>query len=317
MSGTPVENRLAEYWSIFDFANKGYLGSAKYFKNMFASPIELENNKKQLDTFKKITSPFILRRLKTDKNIITDLPEKIENDRFVSLTKEQTAIYQNVVDSMIPEVEASDGSKIKRAGLLFKLMTALKQICNHPSQFLKKEDYSPKLSGKSEMMLNILESIYESNEKVLIFTQYKEMGDILVKMIENHFGISPLFLHGGISRKKRDEMVSGFQEKNHIKTFILSIKAGGTGLNLTEANHVIHYDLWWNPAVESQATDRAFRIGQQKNVMVYRLITRNSFEEKIDEMLQKKKDLANLAVSSGEKWIGDLSNTEISELVKL
>jgi len=317
MSGTPVENRLIEYWSIFDFTNKSYLGSAKYFKKEFALPIELDNNEKQLDTFKKITSPFILRRLKTDKKVITDLPEKVENDRFVQLTKEQTAIYQNVVNSIIPEVEAAGNGKIKRAGLVFKLMTALKQICNHPSQFLKKEDYSPKLSGKAGMMLNILDSIYENNEKVLIFTQYKEMGDILVKIIENHFGNTPLFLHGSVSRKKRDEMVNDFQEKNYIKTFILSIKAGGTGLNLTKANHVIHYDLWWNPAVESQATDRAFRIGQQKNVMVYRLITHGSFEEKINEMLQKKKELANLTISTGEKWIGDLSNNEISELVRL
>jgi len=317
MSGTPVENRLLEYWSISDFVNKRYLGSSKFFKQEFANPIELENNLKKLEIFKKVTSPFILRRLKTDKKIITDLPDKIENDRFVKLTKEQTAIYQNVVDSMIPSVEAAGNEKIKRSGLVFKLMTALKQVCNHPSQFLKKKDYSPALSGKAEMMLNILESVYESGEKALIFTQYKQMGGLLVKMIETRFGVSPLFLHGGISRKKRDEMVSDFQEKSHMKIFVLSLKAGGTGLNLTKANHVIHYDLWWNPAVEVQATDRAFRIGQKKNVMVYRLITRGSFEERINEMIQGKKALANLTVSTGEKWIGNLSDKEISELIRL
>ena len=317
MSGTPVENRLSEYWSIFDFVNKGYLGSLKYFKKEFSAPIEKDGNEQQLNKFKKITSPFILRRLKTDKTIISDLPDKIENDRYVSLTKEQTAIYKNVVDSMLKEVETLEKKDIKRAGIVFKLMTALKQICNHPSQFLKKEDYNVELSGKAIMLLDILQSIYESDEKVLIFTQYREMGEIIKIMIEEHFGRKAQFLHGGVSRKKRDQMVDDFQEKNHIKTFILSIKAGGTGLNLTKANHVIHYDLWWNPAVETQATDRAFRIGQNKNVMVYRLITKDTFEEKINEMLQKKKQLADLTVSAGEKWIGNLSNNELTELIKI
>ncbi len=317
LSGTPVENRLSEYWSIFDFINKGYLGSLKYFKKEFSSPIESYNDSKQLEKLKTITSPFILRRLKTDKKIITDLPNKIENNQYISLTKEQTAIYQNVVNNMMAELNNFKGEKIKRAGLVFKLMTALKQICNHPSQFLKKEDYKPELSGKATLLLDILQTIYENNEKVLIFTQYKEMGDILKIMIKNHFGNQPLFLHGGTSRKLRDEMVMNFQEKTSHKTFILSIKAGGTGLNLTKANHVIHYDLWWNPAVEAQATDRAFRIGQQKNVIVYRMITKGTFEEKINEMIQQKKQLADLTVSAGEKWIGDLSNTELKKLINL
>ena len=317
MSGTPVENRLSEYWSIFDFINKGYLGSLKYFKKEFSAPIEKYGDEKQLNKFKKITSPFILRRLKTDKTIISDLPDKIENDKYVSLTKEQTAIYKNVVDSMMHDVATLEKGDIKRAGLVFKLMTALKQICNHPSQFLKKEDFKPDLSGKATMLLNILQSIYENNEKVLIFTQYREMGEIIKKIIEEFFGRQALFLHGGVSRKKRDQMVEDFQDKNNVKTFILSIKAGGTGLNLTKANHVIHYDLWWNPAVETQATDRAFRIGQEKNVMVYRLITKDTFEEKINEMLQSKKELANLTVSAGEKWIGNLSNKELSELINI
>ncbi len=317
MSGTPVENRLSEYWSIFDFTNKGYLGSLKYFKKEFSAPIEKYGDEKQLTKFKKITSPFILRRLKTDKTIINDLPDKIENNKYVSLTKEQTAIYKSVVDNMMNDLATLEKGDIKRAGLVFKLMTALKQICNHPSQFLKKEDFNPDLSGKATMLLNILQSIYESNEKVLIFTQYREMGEIIKEMIEANFGRQAQFLHGGVSRKKRDQMVEDFQNKNNVKTFILSIKAGGTGLNLTEANHVIHYDLWWNPAVEMQATDRAFRIGQKKNVMVYRLITKDTFEEKIDEMLQEKKNLADLTVSAGEKWIGNLSNNELSELINI
>ena len=315
MSGTPVENRLSEYWSLFDFTNKGYLGSMKYFTQHFSSPIERKNDQVALHRFKKITDPFILRRLKTDKSIISDLPKKIEQDCFIALGKEQTALYQNVVDEMMKALSGVEKKSIERKGLVLKMITALKQVCNHPSQFLKKEDYRPQLSGKSERLLEILSSIYENNEKVLIFTQYKEMGQILSEMLFKAFGTKPLFLHGGVSRKKRDEMVEDFQGKKHIKTFILSIKAGGTGLNLTAANHVIHYDLWWNPAVEAQATDRAFRIGQQKNILVHRLISKGTFEEKINQMLQDKKQLANMAVSTGEKWIGDLSNDELKELV--
>lgn len=317
MTGTPVENRLSEYWSLFDFVNKGYLGSAKYFKKAFASPIENDNNEKQLERFKKITDPFVLRRLKTDKSIINDLPEKIEHDCFIQLTKEQTALYQNVVNTMLESLNNAEENSIERKGLVFKMMTALKQICNHPSQFLKKEDDRVDLSGKTEMLLELLRSIYENDEKVLIFTQYKEMGQILARILENAFDTKPLFLHGGVARHKRDIMVEEFQNKKHVKIFILSIKAGGTGLNLTAAKHVIHYDLWWNPAVETQATDRAFRIGQKKNVLVHRLICKGTFEEKINQMLQDKKHLADLTVATGEKWIGDLSSNELHELIHI
>lgn len=185
------------------------------------------------------------------------------------------------------------------------------------SQFLKKEDDRVALSGKTEMLLELLSSIYENDEKVLIFTQYKEMGEILARIVEAAFDTKPLFLHGGVTRQKRDEMVEAFQNKKHVKIFILSIKAGGTGLNLTAANHVIHYDLWWNPAVEAQATDRAFRIGQQKNVLVHRFISKGTFEEKINQMLQDKKHLADLTVASGEKWMGDLSTRELQDLVHM
>ncbi|MCK5029459.1 MAG: hypothetical protein KAR57_07490 [Bacteroidales bacterium] len=317
ISGTPVENRLSEYWSLFDFVNKGYLGSARYFKKTFASPIENDNNEQQLEKFKKITDPFILRRLKSDKSIISDLPEKFEHDCYIQLTKEQTALYQNVVNAMLESLNNTEENSIERKGLVLKMMTALKQICNHPSQFLKKEDDRVDLSGKTEMLLELLRSIYENDEKVLIFTQYKEMGQILARILETAFDTKPLFLHGGVARHKRDNMVEEFQNKKHVKIFILSIKAGGTGLNLTAANHVIHYDLWWNPAVEAQATDRAFRIGQKKNVLVHRLISKGTFEEKINQMLQDKKHLADLTVATGEKWIGDLSNNELQELVHI
>ena len=211
------------------------------FKDEFATPIEAYRDEHKLAKFKQITTPFILRRLKTDKSIISDLPEKVENDTYVNLTKAQAGLYQNTVDTMMQAIEGvDDEDDIKRQGLIFKLMTALKQICNHPNQFLKKEEYQPELSGKAMRLLELLENIYESNEKTLIFTQYKEMGEILQRIIREKFLTEPLFLHGGTTRKKRDEMVDEFQDKPHQKTFILSIKAGGTGLNLTAANHIVH-----------------------------------------------------------------------------
>jgi SNF2 family DNA or RNA helicase len=201
--------------------------------------------------------------------------------------------------------------------LVLKLLTSLKQICNHPAQYLKKGEISSSLSGKAQLMLNLIDNILINDEKTLIFTQYKEMGDLLTQMIQNHTGIVPLFLHGSLTRKKRDQMVEDFQTKAHCKIFILSLKAGGTGLNLTAASNVIHYDLWWNPAVEAQATDRAYRIGQKSNVMVYRPLCKGTFEERINEMLKSKKQLADMTVETGEAWIGELSNQELNELVML
>ena len=315
LSGTPVENRLSEYWSILDFANPNYLGSVNWFNTEYARPIEINQDRKKLDKFKLITSPFIMRRAKTDKNVISDLPEKIENNQYCNLTKEQAALYQNITRDLMLQIENTDG--MSRRGLVLKLLLTLKQICNHPAQYLKNNSYSPELSGKSLLLLQLLETIYENNEKVLIFSQYREMGDILCAMLNEHCGKKPLQLHGGCSRKERDEMVQAFQHSKQYDTFVLSIKAGGTGLNLTAAANVIHYDLWWNPAVEAQATDRAFRIGQKQNVMVHRLLTKGTLEEKIDDMLKSKKQLANLTVANGEKWIGELSDKELKELVTL
>lgn len=315
MSGTPVENRLSEYWSIFDFVNKGYLGSLNKFKDLYARPIELDRDKEKLDHFLKITAPFIMRRLKTDKTIISDLPDKIEKDDYCILTKEQAAIYQNVIDTTMAKIENSEG--IERRGLVLKLITALKQVCNHPRQFLKKGSDSVVLSGKAMFLIDLVEQILDRNEKILIFTQYREMGNMLCKMLDEEFGLATPFLHGGVPRKQRDEMVEQFQNDRTTKIFMLSLKAAGTGLNLTAANNVIHYDLWWNPAVEAQATDRAYRIGQKQKVMVHRFITQGTFEEKINKMIQSKKELADMTVSTGEKWIGDLSNKDLIELVTL
>jgi len=215
----------------------------------------------------------------------------------------------------IEGIESTDNrSLFKRQGLVLQMILALKQICNHPALFLKNGDFVPELSGKSLLLLDLLQSIVESNQKVLIFTQFKEMGDMLVPMITKRIGERPLFLHGGCSVKERKELVERFQNSRGDRVFLLSLKAAGTGLNLTAASHVIHYDLWWNPAVEAQATDRAYRIGQHQNVLVHRFITRNTFEERIDAMIQQKKDLAELTVATGESWVGKLSNTELHEI---
>ena len=315
MSGTPVENRLLEYWSIFDFTNKHYLGNAKLFQDRFVGPIEKDRNKNCLEIFKKITSPFILRRLKNDKTIIQDLPDKIENNRYCSLTSEQTVLYQEIVTTTLKQIELSEG--ITRKGLILSLINSLKQICNHPSQFEKKKIATFDQSHKMQTLKDILVDIDEIAEKSLIFTQYTEMGNIISQLLSEQFNTTIPFLHGGLSRAKRDEMVHNFQNNSQSRILIISLKAGGTGLNLTAANHVIHYDLWWNPAVEAQATDRAYRIGQKSNVMVHRLIVSGTFEERIDEMIQSKKELANLTVGSGESWITEMNSDQLKDLVSL
>jgi len=315
LSGTPVENRLSEYWSIFDFINKGYLTSLKRFRDNYIVPIEKERNTEVLDNFKMITQPFLLRRLKSDKNIIKDLPDKITNDVYCSLTRKQTALYQEVLDDTLEQLDASEG--IERKGLVLNLINSLKQICNHPSQYTKSNRAQIGESGKMELLANLLENIIESNEKVLIFTQYVQMGNIIKNLIEDKFDEEVLFLHGSLSRKQRDALVDKFQNNSQSKIFLLSLKAGGTGLNLTAASNVIHYDLWWNPAVENQATDRAYRIGQDKNVMVYRFITTATFEEKINDMIHDKKELAEITVGSGEKFITEMDDKELKQILSL
>ena len=315
MSGTPVENRLSEYWSIFDFTNKGYLTSLKKFRQNYIVPIEKEKNQDTLENFRQITKPFIMRRLKSDKNIIKDLPDKIVSDIYCNLTKEQVALYKETLDASMAEVEENEG--MKRKGLVLKLINSLKQICNHPSQFTKNDSTDIHESGKMEVLMNTLGNILQSDEKVLIFTQYVKMGEIIQKEAEDKFNTEVLFLHGSLSRKKRDEMVKKFQNSHQNKIFIISLKAGGTGLNLTAAQNVIHYDLWWNPAVENQATDRAYRIGQKENVMVYRFITKGTFEEKINEMIQSKEELAKLTVGNGETFITEMNSKDLKNMLKL
>ncbi len=320
MSGTPVENRLSEYWSIMDFANRGLLGSLNFFQAHFARPIQNQHDTTVLDRFKKITAPFLLRRLKSDKSIISDLPDKLELNQYCTLTKEQAALYETTVQRALKAIEAVGSEKEKmfeRQGLVLQMIMALKQVCNHPAQFLKNKNRDAGLSGKVQLLLELLEPVHSNHEKTLIFTQFTEMAVMLQGFIKEKFGYEPLYLHGGQSRRQRDEIVQRFQTVPHERIFILSLKAGGTGLNLTAAQNVMHYDLWWNPAVEAQATDRAYRIGQKKNVMVHRFITQGTFEEKINEMIQSKKELAEMSVGTGESWIGNLSGKELKEIFEL
>lgn len=315
MTGTPVENRLTELWSIFDFINRGYLGALREFQKSYAIPIERFKEMTRANKLKMSVSPFVLRRLKTDKNVITDLPEKLVLNDYCYLAKPQAMLYEKTLNEMMDKISGVTG--INRRGNIFKLITALKQICNHPHQFLKSGELSKELSGKMEKCVSLVQSIVDNGEKTLIFTQYKEMGDILTQILSDECGVTPLFFHGSLNINQREALIEDFQSNPESKVMILSLKAGGTGLNLTSATNVIHYDLWWNPAVEDQATDRTYRIGQDKNVMVHRLITLGTFEEKIDEMLKSKKDLANMAVYEGEKIITELSDKEIYEIFTL
>ncbi|MBQ9273383.1 MAG: DEAD/DEAH box helicase [Succinivibrio sp.] len=315
MSGTPVENRLMEYWSIMDFANPGLLGAADEFRREFAGPIERNRDAEKVKIFKQVTAPFIMRRLKSDKSIISDLPDKLSADKYCSLTPVQTALYEAQVRNSLEIMKKSGDDKGVRNALVLSMIQKLKMICNSPEHYSKEEPHKgPEFSGKAEVMFDLLSDLKQARRKTLIFTQFKQMGDLLQQWIEEKTGFKPDFLHGTIPVKQRSEMVDRFQSDRAVPSMILSLKAAGTGLNLTAASAVIHYDLWWNPAVEAQATDRAYRIGQTRNVQVYRLICANTFEEKINEMINSKKELAELTVATGEKWIGDLSNRQIEEI---
>ncbi|MBE0491297.1 MAG: DEAD/DEAH box helicase [Sulfurospirillum sp.] len=312
LSGTPIENNLSELWSIFDFAIPKYLKSLSDFSKEYAKDIEIHKDASKIKKLKKITSAFMLRRLKTDRTIIKDLPQKIIIDEYATMSTQQASLYQAALEEMLDKLQTQE-----KKGAIFKLLVSLKQICNHPRNFDKTSPSQSELSGKTELLLTLLEAILQKNEKVLIFTQYTQMAQILSDIIQKELLMSPLYLSGEMSKQKRDEAVQDFQTKSEHKIFILSLKAGGVGLNLTQANHVIHYDLWFNPAVENQATDRAFRIGQKKNVFVYRFITKNSFEEKIDKMIKAKKELSDLSVHVGESWLKDMNAQELQELFSL
>lgn len=313
MTGTPIENDLTNLWSLFDFLNKGLLGSSAEFHTYCKS---LEEHPEGYAKLKKMVSPFMLRRVKTDKNIISDLPDKLERIEYVSLSKKQTVLYRKYVSELADKIGELSG--MERRGLVLASLIKLKQICNHPDQYLGQETYDEKESGKFEMLRDICETIYEKRESVLVFTQFKEITACLDEFLAGIFHRRGFVLTGATPVSRRNEMVDAFQGEKYVPYMILSVKAGGTGLNLTKASHVIHFDRWWNPAVENQATDRAYRIGQKNRVMVHKLVCKGTIEEKIDEMIESKKELAaNVIGSSGENWITEMSNEELMSVLRL
>jgi non-specific serine/threonine protein kinase len=313
MTGTPVENRLSDLWSLFDFLNPGLLGNAKEFGRFTK---KLASNPNGYAELRKVVSPFILRRLKADKSIISDLPDKVEVKTWASMSKKQTVLYSEIIKGIREVIENSAG--MQRKGLILSALTKFKQLCNHPSQYLGLELFEEKDSGKFQRLREICETIYEKRERVLIFTQFKEMTGPLSRFLATIFKKDGLVLHGSVPVGKRKKLIEKFQGREYIPFFVLSLKAGGVGLNLTAANHVIHFDRWWNPAVENQATDRAFRIGQKKNVMVHKFLTKGTIEERIDEMLTLKAKLSNEVVAaSGENWITEMNNEDLFELFTL
>ena len=313
MTGTPVENSLEDMRALFDFIIPGYLGSAETFRKKWRIPIELHGDTETAESFQKITAPFLLRRLKTDPAVISDLPEKVITPQYCRLTPEQTALYESLVDTQLKSVLKSKDS-IQRNALVLKLLTALKQVCNHPHVYDESFQTDVALSGKTAALMQLLGEILDAGEKTLIFSQYTQTLFLLQTLIKEQFGDTPLLLHGQMPLTARKAAVESFQTDPAQRIFLISLKAGGTGLNLTAATRVIHFDLWYNPAIEDQATDRAFRIGQRNTVFVSRFICAGTFEEKIDEMIQKKRHISQMTLSGGESWIGKMSNEELAEL---
>ena len=316
LTGTPVENRLTELWSIFRFANPGYLGSLEAFRRSIALPIERARDAAATARLRRLVAPFILRRLKSDRSIIDDLPAKNEMKVYCTLTREQATLYQATLRESLRQVEESAG--IERRGLVLAMLTRLKQICDHPALFLHDGSELGGRSGKLARLEEMLEEVLAVGERALVFTQYAEMGKLLAERLERAFGREVLFLHGGTPGADRDAMVARFQAAGHAPPlFVLSLKAGGTGLNLTRANHVFHFDRWWNPAVENQATDRAYRIGQEKNVEVHKFVCAGTFEEALDALIERKVELAEAVVGAGESWLTELGDAELRELLAL
>lgn len=317
MTGTPVENRLSDLWSLFDFLNPGLLGTSKEFSS-FVKRLQ-GGNPPSFEPLRNLVKPYILRRLKTDKKVISDLPDKTEVKAYCTLSKYQAALYQQAVDELQRQLNEVDG--MQRRGIVLAQLMRLKQICNHPAQVTGTNDYAPDRSGKFGRLAEIAEEIASRQEKVLIFSQFREIAEPIAEFLAGIFGQSGLILHGGTSVKKRKEFVDEFQSEDGPPFFVLSLKAGGTGLNLTAASHVIHFDRWWNPAIENQATDRAFRIGQKKNVLVHKFICQGTVEEKIDEMITQKSQIAGEAIGgaedSGEALLTEMDNDTLMRFVKL
>lgn len=315
LTGTPMENRLSELWSIFDFTNHGFLGSLGQFQKRYVLPIEKDDAKEKVQELQALIRPFLLRRTKKDEEVALNLPDKQEQKEYCPLTAEQASLYEQLVRDTFAQLETLTG--FERKGLILQLLGRLKQLCNHPALYLKeaKPKHVLDRSVKMEKLTELIEVVLEQEESCLIFTQYIEMGEMIRRVLKEQFAIEAPFLNGSVAKAKRDEMITRFQERE-FPVFILSLKAGGTGLNLTAANHVIHYDRWWNPAVENQATDRAYRIGQKRFVHVHKFISTGTLEEKIDAMLEKKQSLNDQIIQS-DSWITELSTDELRDLIHL
>jgi SNF2 family DNA or RNA helicase len=316
LTGTPVENRLSELWSIMEFTNPGLLGPAEKFRQKYSIPIERHGSEDAARALQRLTQPFVLRRLKTDKTIISDLPDKQEMKVWCNLTPEQASLYQATVTDMLSRIQDA-ADDISRRGLVLATMAKLKQVCNHPAHLLGDGSRLPGRSGKLARLEEICDEIVAEGDKALCFTQYAEFGRMLQPHLVARLGCPVLFLHGGTTKKQRDMMVATFTGLDEPALFLLSLKAGGTGLNLTAASHVIHVDRWWNPAVEDQATDRAFRIGQHRNVQVRKFVCVGTVEERIDAMIEEKKALADRIVGTGESWLTELSVDDLRSVLTL
>lgn len=317
LTGTPVENRLLDLWSIFNFLNPGYLGKEAQFRKSFEVPIQKDNDRVKSTTLKKLVEPLILRRVKTDKSIINDLPDKVEQKLYTNLTKEQASLYEVVVKDVEEKLQTATG--IQRKGLILSTLMKLKQICNHPAQFLQdNSEFSTERSHKLSRLVEMVDEAISEGESLLIFSQFTEVCEQVEKYIKHNLHCNTYYLHGGTSRQRREKMITEFQEPDtEASVFILSLKAGGVGITLTKANHVFHFDRWWNPAVENQATDRAFRIGQQKNVFVHKFVAIGTLEEKIDQMIEDKKKLSAAVVGNDESWLTELDNEAFKQLIAL
>jgi SNF2 family DNA or RNA helicase len=322
LTGTPMENRLTELWSIYDFTNPGYLGTLGEFRKTVVLPIERERDEALIAELQRWVKPFMLRRVKKDPAIQLALPEKNEMQTYLSLTVEQGALYENIVSDLLGKLESVGA--MQRRGLILSALTRLKQVCDHPNLLLKEDEgaslaaWDPERSNKVLRLLEMVEEIASEGERCLIFTQYVQMGAMLKRLLEQRLELPTPYLYGGVPKAARDEMIASFQDQQSPGcAFVLSLKAGGTGLNLTAANHVIHFDRWWNPAVENQATDRAFRIGQIRNVQVHKYVTLGTLEERIDDMITRKQLLNDQVVGQSENWITELSTDELRDLFSL
>ena len=315
LTGTPVENRLTELWAILDALNPGMLGGMTWFKRTLASPVE-DGDEEALAALRRITSPFVLRRTKADRSLVPDLPDKVEQIAWASLSPEQGGLYQAILDDFFGRADAATG--IERRGLVLATLTKLKQVCNHPAAFLREETLGAAgRSGKLDRFDELIDDLLEVDERAIVFTQYRQMGHLLAEHLEQRLGVDVPFLHGGTSRMQRSDMVDRFQSDGGPPIQLISLRAGGTGLNLTAASRVIHYDRWWNPAVEDQATDRSWRIGQSKTVFVHKLVCRGTLEERIDALLRDKRALADAVVGGDENWLTELTTDELRETLRL